>query len=152
MRTIQRVNSECSFKHCVRTYCKHSHLAVLISVLRQLIMMRNFMINCCLYFISGRVFHTVLISSSLNLRSFTAAVSPTSACLRLSMGFTLVTPNNDVPERRGYMIIELPTVNVDFHQALRNAVILLPVIECFFSSKPFRQPGPERLSTFTSLR
>lgn len=37
-------------------------------------------------------FQTALLSSSLNLRSLTAAVSPTPECLRFSIGFTLITP------------------------------------------------------------
>ncbi len=67
------------------------------------------------------------------------------------------------------MVIEVPSVNLDFNKTFRDAVILFPVIESLFNGERFDfflflqnclpsriesfcQPGPELLSTFASLR
>lgn len=77
--------------------------------------------------------------------------------------------NNHVPQHRRYMVIEVPSVNLDFHKTFGDAVILFPVIESLFNGErldfflflqnclpsrieSFCQPGPELLSTFASLR
>lgn len=75
---------------------------------------------------------------------------------------------NHISEHWGYMIIEIAAVNFDFYQTFRDAVVLLPVIECFFHCKrfyfflfleyylpsrikPFRYPSPELLPTFSRM-